>query len=299
MFTLLFGAHTPGEHCPGCLSQGMKRPPAVFACVCCDCVTVGVGVVAFVLCAVHPPSTDGKEQDDCIAPGSLKALVGRGHPEFSTGRQQDALEYIQHLFSVIRRSEKNARDAGAASGDVTSLFDFKFEDKLKDEQANKYRVKSTGNNIWSLSIPLAAATNLPEVMAYEEQQAQKKLKAADVSCRGCSVSALVRRCGLDSCAERFSHLLTLVSTARVRRALRSPVMTRRLCATSFPSKACLRVLPHRSSSLTSARLSLALWVRIVSDPSASSPACALPNVFPGVGHWREGGCSPCVGSMLQ
>jgi ubiquitin carboxyl-terminal hydrolase 5/13 len=30
----------------------------------------------------------------------FKFLVGKGHPEFSTGNQQDAYEYLQHLLKV-------------------------------------------------------------------------------------------------------------------------------------------------------------------------------------------------------
>lgn len=35
-----------------------------------------------------------------VAPRMLKHLVGRGHAEFSTGMQQDAAEYMQHLLEV-------------------------------------------------------------------------------------------------------------------------------------------------------------------------------------------------------
>ena len=41
-----------------------------------------------------------KSPEDPIAavqPRMFKQLVGKGHPEFSTGRQQDAVEYFQHL----------------------------------------------------------------------------------------------------------------------------------------------------------------------------------------------------------
>ena len=31
----------------------------------------------------------------------FKSLVGKGHPEFSTKRQQDAQEFLLHLFSMI------------------------------------------------------------------------------------------------------------------------------------------------------------------------------------------------------
>lgn len=36
-----------------------------------------------------------------VAPRMFKHLVGHGHSEFSSGRQQDAAEYMQHLLEVI------------------------------------------------------------------------------------------------------------------------------------------------------------------------------------------------------
>ena len=31
----------------------------------------------------------------------FKALVGRGHPEFSTNRQQDAQEFLLHFINMV------------------------------------------------------------------------------------------------------------------------------------------------------------------------------------------------------
>lgn len=36
-----------------------------------------------------------------IAPQMFKALVGRGHPEFSTNRQQDAQEFLLHFINMV------------------------------------------------------------------------------------------------------------------------------------------------------------------------------------------------------
>ena len=35
----------------------------------------------------------------------FKTVIGRGHPEFSTNRQQDAQEFFMHLLSAIDRAE--------------------------------------------------------------------------------------------------------------------------------------------------------------------------------------------------
>lgn len=36
-----------------------------------------------------------------IAPRMFKALVGQGHPEFSTNRQQDAQEFLLHFINMV------------------------------------------------------------------------------------------------------------------------------------------------------------------------------------------------------
>jgi ubiquitin carboxyl-terminal hydrolase 5/13 len=37
----------------------------------------------------------------------FKAIVGRGHPEFATNRQQDAQEFLLHLLNMIDRNERS------------------------------------------------------------------------------------------------------------------------------------------------------------------------------------------------
>ena len=46
----------------------------------------------------------------------FKALVGRGHPEFSTNRQQDAQEFLLHLLNMVDRSEVGERDVFVVCG---------------------------------------------------------------------------------------------------------------------------------------------------------------------------------------
>lgn len=36
-----------------------------------------------------------------IRPFMFKSLVGKGHPEFSTKRQQDAEEFFSHLMTLV------------------------------------------------------------------------------------------------------------------------------------------------------------------------------------------------------
>ena len=45
------------------------------------------------------------QDQDGIAPQMFKSVIGRGHPEFSTNRQQDAQEFFMHLLSLMDRTE--------------------------------------------------------------------------------------------------------------------------------------------------------------------------------------------------
>jgi ubiquitin carboxyl-terminal hydrolase 5/13 len=38
-----------------------------------------------------------------VRPQAFKSLVGRGHAEFSSARQQDVADYLQHLLELLAR----------------------------------------------------------------------------------------------------------------------------------------------------------------------------------------------------
>jgi ubiquitin carboxyl-terminal hydrolase 5/13 len=52
-----------------------------------------------------------------LKPAGFKALVGKGHAEFATMRQQDAEEFFVHLLTVLRRfNHPNARGSQGITG---------------------------------------------------------------------------------------------------------------------------------------------------------------------------------------
>ena len=63
---------------------------------------------------------------DGIRPQSFKNFIGKGHDEFSSGRQQDAQEYIQHLFDVV---DKEERKRGRVN--PCQMFDFEIEHRYQ------------------------------------------------------------------------------------------------------------------------------------------------------------------------
>lgn len=46
-----------------------------------------------------------QHQQKGISPRMFKALVSRGHPEFSSNRQQDAQELLLHIVNLVEVSE--------------------------------------------------------------------------------------------------------------------------------------------------------------------------------------------------
>ena len=65
----------------------------------------------------HPSPTPVFQQG--IKPTGFKALIGKGHEEFSTMKQQDSEEFFTHLITVLRRDMqkyKDRSDQGAEHG---------------------------------------------------------------------------------------------------------------------------------------------------------------------------------------
>lgn len=84
-----------------------------------------------------------------LAPAMFKHLIGRGHEEFSTMRQQDALELFQHLFKLITRSEH----AGGLK-DPTAQFRFAMEQRLQCLGCNKVKYSTTEQDNIFIDVPL-------------------------------------------------------------------------------------------------------------------------------------------------
>ena len=121
---------------------------------------------------------DGPEDFETpeIAPRMFKQLVGKNHAEFSTGRQQDAVEYFQHLLEVMRRAERrDAERLGTKDADRRSAtrFEFDVEEKTTCAISGAVRYALRRENVLSLEVPVSSATNLREIEAERERKRQK------------------------------------------------------------------------------------------------------------------------------
>ncbi|KAI4471556.1 ubiquitin carboxyl-terminal hydrolase [Holotrichia oblita] len=106
-----------------------------------------------------------------ISPVMFKTLVGRGHPDFSTKRQQDAQEFFLYMLTLLERHNHNQDNPGDA-------FKFKVEERVQCTASKKVKYSHRSDYCLSLNIPLEAVCNKEEVAAYEarkqETEAQGK-----------------------------------------------------------------------------------------------------------------------------
>ena len=84
-----------------------------------------------------------------LAPAMLKHLIGRGHAEFSTMRQQDAFEFLQHLIKQITRSKHSG-----GLKDPTRTFMFEVEQRLQCLSCNKVKYSTTDQDSIFVDVPL-------------------------------------------------------------------------------------------------------------------------------------------------
>ena len=82
-----------------------------------------------------------------LAPAMLKHLIGKGHEEFSTMRQQDAFELLLHLWKLITRSPH------PASQDPTQSFRFVLEQRLQCLSCKKVRYRTDEQDNISIPVP--------------------------------------------------------------------------------------------------------------------------------------------------
>lgn len=102
----------------------------------------------------------GVQYQKGLSPAMFKHLVGRGHEEFSTMRQQDSFEFLQHLFKLITRSKHNG-----PLQDPTEAFRFVMEQRLQCLSCKKVRYRDDEQDNISIPVPL---TKVPRKEGEED-----------------------------------------------------------------------------------------------------------------------------------
>lgn len=106
--------------------------------------------------AAFIPTNDGsvKPHQRGLAPAMLKHLVGRGHSEFSTMRQQDAFEFLLHLLKMVSRSQSAAATAYSNVSDPVDAFRFVMEQRLQCLNCRKVRYRQDEMENISVPVPI-------------------------------------------------------------------------------------------------------------------------------------------------
>lgn len=188
--------------------------PFPATCVECQMVKLADGLLSgrySVPRSVEPPApgslaeaagSDGKEGpifQAGIRPSMFKSLIGKGHEEFSTMRQQDADEFFKHLVSILQRDSKRletestsgqSSSSAAPTNDPTKVFSFGLQQRLQCTECKKvrYTIESQEAGL-SLPVPLRVQSKKPE--ANGELTAEDKGKSTSSTSNSSSDPAKV------------------------------------------------------------------------------------------------------------
>ncbi|KAF8905100.1 ubiquitin carboxyl-terminal hydrolase 14 [Gymnopilus junonius] len=86
-----------------------------------------------------------------VKPTSFKALIGKGHEEFATMRQQDAEEFFTHLITVLRRDGQKYKER--IEQDPTTVFTYATEQRLQCTSCDKVRYRTDVMDVVSVAVP--------------------------------------------------------------------------------------------------------------------------------------------------
>ncbi|VAH58246.1 unnamed protein product [Triticum turgidum subsp. durum] len=137
------------------------------------------------------PSQEGQEG---IRPRMLKSVIAASHPEFSSMRQQDALEFFHHLIDKVDQANPGNHELNPCTG-----FKFIIEERVQCP-SGKVSYNQHCDNFLTLSIPLHEATNKEQLEAFHEKKAAMDLDGKEVS-----KEEIVRpRVPLEACLASFS-----------------------------------------------------------------------------------------------
>mmetsp|Transcript_2922 Transcript_2922/g.4487 ORF Transcript_2922/g.4487 Transcript_2922/m.4487 type:complete len:837 (+) Transcript_2922:95-2605(+) len=151
-----------------------------------------------------------------VKPKMLKKAVARDHWEFSGGRQQDAQEYILHVFQAISRDAKQFPSTPGNS-DLTKLFEFASEEKTVDAQSKQVGYKiQPGQTFLQVPIPKPQQSTSkkeedPEAAQKEsgEPKEKKSKTASSSSSATVAAGAKMETVEYEACFKRMLEAYTL------------------------------------------------------------------------------------------
>jgi ubiquitin carboxyl-terminal hydrolase 5/13 len=111
----------------------------------------------------------------------FKGIAGKGHPEFSTGAQQDAMEFWQHVVERLSRSARQFQHP-----DPASLFSWERESRSECNSSQKVRYTYTPELHVSVIPDEGDAVNIDAYAAYcaGRESAEREAEASGKVKRG-------------------------------------------------------------------------------------------------------------------
>ncbi|XP_073009187.1 ubiquitin carboxyl-terminal hydrolase 14 isoform X2 [Typha latifolia] len=129
-----------------------------------------------------------------VPPRMFKAVIAANHPEFSSMRQQDALEFFLHLLDQVERA-----NSGKPESDPSRSFKFFIEERLQCP-SGKVTYNRRADYILSLNIPLDEAVNKEQLEAFHKMKAEMGLEGKEIA----SAEIVRPRVPLEACLSTFS-----------------------------------------------------------------------------------------------
>lgn len=96
-----------------------------------------------------PGTTPEVPHQKGLNPAMFKHLVGKNHEEFSTMRQQDAFEFLLHLFKLV-----NVSNSADPTQDPVQSFRFVLEQRLQCIRCKKVRYRTDEQDNISIPVPI-------------------------------------------------------------------------------------------------------------------------------------------------
>ncbi|KAH6581014.1 hypothetical protein BASA61_009275 [Batrachochytrium salamandrivorans] len=105
---------------------------------------------------------DGEERgQEGVPPLMFKDIIGRGHSEFSTMRQQDAQEFLQYLLTTTEQKEH------ASGNDPSKVFRFNLEQRIQCLECEQVRYKTDSSSSLILPVPAQVCDEIDGKKQYE------------------------------------------------------------------------------------------------------------------------------------
>lgn len=135
-------------------------------------------------------NNEGKPTQRGIPPAAFKKLIGEGHAEFSSMKQQDSFEFLTYFLGKLQAYCKSNK-----LNDPSKIFKFKTEQRLECLGCHKVRYNTTVQEALTLQVPVRRISNAEtedEDDTFETVNITElfdnftKTEEVDYKCKSCS-----------------------------------------------------------------------------------------------------------------